>query len=589
MTGWLSTLFSNLFFIGRKRAKRRRCLLFLTPYPLHAILFICDTLHLLEETALKGLCSFVQKYAKAAIALFFLAILLLGFATTPTYGRAWDDGGEMNILRMALKEYDMLLGADTAYSRYLQKSTLPRISESIERDHGICMYYPLFWAVCSEGMPYQTLTQIWRLHTWCIFTFGLFALYAAGRKMGFSRSVCCLGVLVMLLSPRFFAEGHYNNKDIPLMVLTLMVRWQTARLMEKPSFGRGMCFALAAGFCAATRVIGVAFVGLGGLMVIIHLIMQKRMNLRVVWVGLATIAATAVIYILLTPSFLADPFGFIQYVLKNAVGFSRWHGNVLFWGDIYAVADLHPPRQYLPTFIAITTPLWIVALLAVGCFCVLRRVWKEKLHMPADRQGAMLVTALLSWVLPLGAGMLVRMLVYNGWRHVYFLYGPMLLCLMYGLHCLFQWKLRRVLAGVMALCMVLTGVNIAVNHPYQYAYYNQLVPKENRAAIFELDYWNLSYVDALNALLAQTEGEIKVAASDRYTRSGLSMGAEYIGYDRLFVVTETDTVNQPDYILANLSYAVMGGFQADDTMTPVVTIAPYGTPMTVVYALTEGK
>lgn len=537
----------------------------------------------------RSLRSFAQKHVKAAIALFFLAILLTGIVTTGAYGRAWDDSGEMNILRMALKEYASLLPWDTPYSEMLMESPLPRISESIERDHGICMYYPLFWAVCNESMPYQTLTQIWRIHTWIIFTAGLFSLYAIGRHMGFSRAVCCAGVLIMLLSPRFFAEGHYNNKDIPLMALTLMVLWQTARLMERPSAGRALCFALAAGFCAATRVIGVAFAGLGGLMVIVHLCMQKRMNLRVCWAALAAVAATAVLYILLTPSFLADPPGFIQYVLKNAVGFSRWHGNVLYWSDVYEVANLHPPRLYLPVLIAVSTPLWAIALLAAGCFLILRRAWKQRCRMLADRQGALLCTALLSWALPLGAGMLVRMLVYNGWRHVYFLYGPLVVCMMYGLHQMMQLKPRRIIAAALAACMAVTAAGIAVNHPYQYAYYNILVPKENRAAIFELDYWNLSCADALSELLAQTEGEVKVAASDRYTRSGLSMAAEYIGDDRLFVVTETDTVHQPDYLLANLSYAVMGGFEADETMKPVVTVSAYGAPVTVVYALTEGE
>ena len=530
----------------------------------------------------------VQKHARTAVALFFLAILITGFITTGSYGCAWDDVGEMNILRMALKEYASILPIETPYSQMLMSSPLPRISESIERDHGICMYYPLFWAVCNESMPYQTLTQIWRIHTWILFTAGLFALYCLGRHMGFSRAVCCAGVLIMLLSPRFFAEGHYNNKDIPLMVLVLMVLWQTARLMEKPSFARGMCFALAAGFCAATRVIGVAFVGLGGLMVIVHLCMQKRMNLRAALFGLATIAMTAAIYVVLTPSFLSDPSGFIQYVLKNAVGFSRWHGNVLFWGDIYEVANLHPPRLYLPTLIAVTTPLWALGLLSAGCFLLLHRIWKDRFRMLADRQGAMLCTIVLGWTMPLGAGMLVRMLVYNGWRHVYFLYGPLVLCMMYGLHRLLQVKPRRIIAAALAVCMASTAVSIAVNHPYQYAYYNVLVPKENRAAIFELDCWNLSCVDALNQLLAQTEGEVKVAASDRYSRSGLSMATGYIDDERLFVVTETDPVSQPDYILANLSYAVMGGFVADESMQPIVTISAYGTPITVIYALTEG-
>ena len=151
---------------------------------------------------------FIRKHAQKAVALFFLAILLMGFLTVKGYGLAWDDLGELKILRMALQEYNAILPWDTVYGRALDEMGIQRISESIERDHGICMYYPLFWAVCTDAYSPQQVSLIWRCHTWAIFTLGLFALYAVARRMGFSRLLSITGVLFMLLSPRFFAEGH---------------------------------------------------------------------------------------------------------------------------------------------------------------------------------------------------------------------------------------------------------------------------------------------------------------------------------------------------------------------------------------------
>ncbi len=532
---------------------------------------------------------FFRRHARTLVALFFAALLLVGLCTQQ-YGSAWDDVGEMNILRMALKEYASILPFETSYSEWLLSSPLPRISESIERDHGICAYYPLFWAMCRDDISLQNLTFIWRAHTWVLFTLGMYALYACARHMGINRFFSCLGVMIVLLSPRFFAEGHYNNKDIALMTFTLLLFWQSMRLMEKPTVGRGLCFAVAAGFCAGTRVIGVAFCGLFGLMIVCHLLSRRQLTRRVVGIGAMSVAVSVLLYIVLTPAFLADPAGFIQHLLSNAVGFSRWHGTVLHWGEAYSCAITKPPRSYLPTMILITTPLWALALLAVGCGVILRMLASKRLNALKAPASLGAATALLSWLLPLAGGIAIRMLVYNGWRHVYFLYGPMVLCMVWGLNWLWaklRGKGKALCAVCLGACMVSTAYGIAVNHPYQYAYFNLLVPTENRAALFEMDYWNLSCVDALEALLAQTDGEIRIAASDRQTRSGLSMAQNYLCSERIFVVTETDTETKPNYLLANLSYAAIDGFVPTEKMTQVVKIESYGSDMTVIYALED--
>lgn len=531
---------------------------------------------------------FFKKHARLAVALFFLILLLTGLFTIGGYGRAWDDLSEMRILRMALKEYDALLPFDTPYSAYLQGMDLPRISESVERDHGTCMYYPLFWAFASDHFSDSQLTLIWRCHTWCIFTLGLFALYAVARCMGLSRSISCIAVLILCLSPRFFAEGHYNNKDIPLMVLTLMLLWQTARLMKKPSWDRGFCFALCAGLCASTRVIGVAFCGLFALILILHLCCTHRLDRKTLAVGAFVLLLSIVFYMLFTPSFLAAPTVFIEYVLKNAIGFSRWHGSILYFGDIIPCASIKPPRSYLPVMIAITTPLWALALLGLGIFFLVRRLWATRRVFLKSATDALNSAILLSWVLPLAGMAAIRALVYNGWRHAYFLYGPMVLCMAYGLNAL--WKmlrgrriLRPLLAGSVAVCMAFNAVGIALNHPYQYAYYNALVPSENRASQFEPDWWNLSCTNALEQLLNQTEGIVTIGASDTFTQSGLYLSLGQVEQQERLRPVRMEEALKPQYVISNLGYAAIARFEPSADMTPVVTLSAYGSPITIIY------
>lgn len=540
---------------------------------------------------LRRIVPFFCKHARTAVALFFLAVLALGMITADDYGNAWDDLSEMMILRMALREYDALLPGETALGAALAERGVVRLSESVERDHGICLYYPLFWAVGGSELSTRQLTRVWRCHTWLLFTMGLFALYALAHRLGLSRPFACLGVLILLLSPRFFAEGHYNNKDIPLMAMTLVLFWQSVRLMEKPTLPRGLTFAAAAGCCVGTRIIGAAYCLLFGLMVVLGLRAAGKLNRRTLGVGVFTLLASLAFYVVLTPSLLADPVGFFEYLLKNAIGFSRWHGNILYFGEVISCASTKPPRLYLPVLIALTTPLWALALLGAGCILGVSEARRERRRLLSISSSLLRMTAYLAWTLPLLGLVIVHALVYNGWRHVYFLYGPIALCMADAFHTLWhrlRFKQgRRLLALAAAACLGISAIGIAANHPYQYAYFNALVPRENRAEQFELDWWNLSCANALQQLLSQTEGTLSVAPSDFFTRSGLKMAAAYLDEPRLCVVEGTEA-NKAQYVLSNLSYAAMAGFAPTQEMTPVVTLSAYGSPLTVIYAL-EGS
>lgn len=75
--------------------------------------------------------------AGVAVAVFFLALTLIGLFTSGDYGLPCDEPAEQIILRENMKEYAWrVLGPESDAVRYYDSLGVQRISESIERDHG---------------------------------------------------------------------------------------------------------------------------------------------------------------------------------------------------------------------------------------------------------------------------------------------------------------------------------------------------------------------------------------------------------------------------------------------------------------------
>ena len=468
-------------------------------------------------------------------AAFFALFLALGLFTAGDYGPSWDETDEMDIVRMNLWEYARALGLDesafearAAHKDPAALHQLTPISQSVEQDHGAAAFYPMGWVVMNEALSPAQRSRLWHMGCWALFTLGAFALYAACRELGLPRQAALLGPLFLLLSPRFFAQGHYNNKDIALMALALCALWQALALMRRPGFARGLCFAAFGALAANAKVAGAALWGLCALFVLMNLLARRRMSGRVWAVAGVTLAAFLGFYALITPALWGDPGAFGRYLLQNALAFQRWQNSVLFRGTVFDLTRQSLPWYYLPYMVFATTPVWALFLIGLGtlgaCAAAVKRLRAR------DADGLKPLLLVLMWTLPLGFAVLTRTHVYNGWRHFYFLYGPMLALAAWGAYALWRRLARRrraALAGILGLCMAFSAVGLAAQHPYQYAYYQPLV-RLRGADYNELDYWNLSVRDALVGLLEAEEGELSIAPADLWAEDGLAKALEML-------------------------------------------------------------
>jgi len=235
-----------------------------------------------------------------------------------------------------------------------------------------------------------------------------------------------------------------------------------------------------------------------------------------------------------------------------------------------------------------TTPLWISLFFAAGQALALIHLIRGKREF--IRRMPLLLCTLL-WALPLGFALLSRPVVYNGWRHFYFLYGPMLALAAYGLnwlweHVRFAWQ-RRTVAILLVLCAAITGVSMALNHPYQYAYYNPLISTQSVNTWLERDYWNVSIQGALAELhrseaYRSVEGVARIGGVDWFAQTGLEQ-ALALAEDADMIPVKSDS--QPDFWLVNHTYQNFSGWKPSKDMRLVVQVKAYGQPLVSIYQL----
>jgi len=522
---------------------------------------------------------------KGWVALFFATLLLVGLAVSGDYGLPADEPAEQVILQENMMEYACdLLGENSAAAAYYRAFNIQRISESIERDHGQCAYYPAAALLPLQAEHPALVMALWHAYTWLWFMVGVFALYQLARTLGLSRLLACAASLTLYLAPRFFAEGHYNNKDMALLSLVLCTLATGASFMKEPNYRRAALFSLAGAMAANTKIIGVFAWGLMGLATLGAFLLSKTLTARRLRAGLAAIGFFAVFYALLTPALWGDPVGYFRYVLANAAGFSRWTGVVLFQGEVYdPTRGLPLPHSYLPVMIALTVPVATLLLAAVGQGYA---VW---LCARGDARRPLLLALSSLWFIPMAYVVFAQPLLYNGWRHFYFIFAGIAGMAALGLQALAALAKRRKALqtfGALALGFVFLwqAAGIAVNHPYQYGYYNALAREPQ--ARYELDYWDVSTVNAMRWLCANAgennAGTLSVGARDEMSFFGLRHGYAVLNDAEKTRLTVTDD-SDANYLFYNATYATLYGIDPPEGYRQIYAIHSYGNVLCEIY------
>lgn len=455
-------------------------------------------------------------FSRRAVAIFFAVLLIAGVIAGLDYGKTTDEGTEYAILESNAAEYACrLLGENSSIARRLTDGAV-RISESIERDHGVSAYYPFYpISVMLNRISPHALSLGWHAYTFLWFIAGCAALYGIARALlGASRKFSCAAVLMLYLTPRMFASGHFNNKDMVLLSLFLIVIYFGVKWIGGNRMRDGISMALFGAFAANTKILGAWCFGAMGVAYLISHIANRTLDKRAWKNGIAAIAVFFAGYALLTPAMWGDPVGYVRYVVQYAKEFTRLTAPMLFEGKIYRPgAGDALPWYYLPKLMAMSIPIYIQLLSLVGAISAIARSKRPRAAIGTigdefaewTRARLVLLVALIALV-PILYAVVGGMVLYSGWRHFYFSYASMIVLAVYGLHALIGRfpRGKKAISISVAAAMAVNGGIIALTHPLEDSTFN-LIASPFAKADYETDYWLLAARPAMEKIAESGE------------------------------------------------------------------------------------
>ena len=466
----------------------------------------------------------INKNRRVILACIFIIMTLVGLITTPDYGMPWDELMEIRTLGTNLREYaSAFAGEEGEPDKSATGIEFTDMKENPDIDHGQSAYYPLtpflFMDLGAEAP--RVLMLIFHAYTFLIFMLGVIGLYFISTQLTGEWKYGLLASLFLYLSPRFFAEGHYNSKDIISMSMIILCFWFFIKMTETRKMLYAVLFAVFGAFAANMRLTGVFFFGLAGLLYLITLSVKKEWNKKNFLLGLVAVLSFVAVYFLLTPVSWKDPIAFLSYVFGRSSNYSDWDGKVFYMG----AARRPVPWHYIPVMIAITTPVLLVILTIVGNITTIASAVRTKLKdIISGPQKYYLMSLVFTWIF-IGYAMIRQPILYDSWRHFYFLNGLLITLAVFGVKNivdLLKGNFKRVAIGIVSLQLIASGLIIAVNHPYELTYFNFLAGSDP-AAMYEMDYWNVTQANALMKLIDTVDSDkvISVTAAEWVSADGL--------------------------------------------------------------------
>ncbi len=429
--------------------------------------------------------------------LLVLVGLLGAVATAGDYGVAWDDSVQVRY-GAAVLDYFLSGGADR------------RCNELLD----LRLYGPpveLLSAALGRIAPARQL-ELRHLVTALIALLSVPALYQFGRLLG-HRYLGLLAAVALWTLPRFYGHAFVNTKDVPFAVgmIASLAALSALLARRKYTWREFMVCGLLMGCTVSVRPGGWLLLGPYYVLGVMFSDWQARRarrrpgsaqpRRRSLRKQAGMFAVAWIVMVACWPWAHESP---LSHPLQAIRMSSQFHivVPILFDGQVLMSDAL--PRTYLLRFLLLTTPAAV--LIPALCGVVVAAV---RLVRGLDHRRAVVYWMLLVWLaLPLALFVVMRPNAYDGLRHFLFVLPALALFAAVGWHWCWTRSSRRLVRGAVAAVAVvafcLPCLEIVRLHPYQIAYFNQLVGGVAGASgRYETEYWLTSYREAMEWIVRQ--------------------------------------------------------------------------------------
>lgn len=337
---------------------------------------------------------------------------------------------------------------------------------------------------------------------------GIAATAATARLVVGPRAGLLAGLSLALCGPWYGAMFNHT-KDIPFaaaMMGAMLVLIRLGRRISSPSRIGILALGLLAGSALGLRVLGLLVVVYIGVAVLVYLPRSEGVSAR--WrdmaaTGVRLLPALGIAYLVMITAW---PWSMLAPLnpIRGLLAFSDFQYPIRtsFAGHVYRMGEV--PRLYVPVYLLVRTPVFMLAGAATGIIALLPRS-----RMKIGLQQKDLAMLSLAVALPLACQVLLHGPAFTGMRHFLFVIPPLAVLCGIGLDKLLAIaELRHRIvatsaAAMMGACLLWEACVLFRLHPYENLYYNPMVGGVSGAfRRYDLDYWFNSMPEAIKLLEA---------------------------------------------------------------------------------------
>ena len=263
------------------------------------------------------------------------------------------------------------------------------------------------------------------------------------------KIIIYLGTVLYIINPRIFGDSFHNNKDVFFLSIITISIFFLFKFFEKQNLKNIILFCLFASIATSSRIMGLYL----PILLIIFIFtdyLSKKILIKNFFkqIFLILFFFIFILYVHYPYMWKLNIFEFISWFKAF---FYHMNLRILFLGDYYHIKYL--PRLYLPTWISITIPLYILILLISGYLLMFRRLFQRIINIRPQEQTYsdlwrsieekkdlfifVSLTSFLVFAIFLNTAML------SGWRHFYFLHIFIIYIAIYMLNLIFLYFKRK--------------------------------------------------------------------------------------------------------------------------------------------------
>ena len=491
--------------------------------------------------------------------LFFLFYLLIGIYILPSYPITPDEPLHRVNGFISLKYIFDLFNIDLLLNNFF--SNIPSLYSDWRKTYGTLFDLPI--AATEFFLRIDDKSDIFlirHLFNFLLFFISCIYFFKFLNKNFNNKYLSIIGVIFLIFSPRIFGNSFYNSKDIVFLSLFIISFYYSVNLLKKFTYKN---FFLSFVFCAFASNIRIIGIYLPFLVILTYLFNLKFVNKKnIYFIFLYFLGYFLTLYIV-WPYLWENPVENFLIILSESMNYpSWWDFKVLYFGNYLNPENL--PWHYFFVWFAITTPPVFLFLILAGLIRYIKSFIPLFLNIDLNKNFYLWRTneemisffILLIFLVPIFFVVTLNSTLYNGWRHLYFLYPSLIYFSISFLFYVYKSK-KKLFYFIFGLILtqIVSNINfIYKSHPAQATYFNFFLSKNFVQNNFPIDYWGVANIKSIQKLIKFNEYKINVSTSSYTNLSNLRYSKNIDINNIILSGTSLESKESSDFIFTNFYY-----------------------------------